>query len=281
MKNEYHAAEQYLASQDRDMLRKLRLVKDHSLLLKNTLDILDWEREKCAFIINNFQRLAIQLPLASAPTEFTEEIREWPFLSTFKNAAWPKSQQQMEAVCQSIEQLAHGVTHKQYYDPVVIDFERGVLNSSGKEYPLDDAVIEVDVDTSNPSATKLECFNLRRGNRLRATIYMCKIADYAQAYLKATDDDGKTYFFTLKQFSMLHLLREHYRAFDEKARVFKGSGAYCKPLEADTGKIIGTGAIDAEGDTKDAASSSTETGRRTYMFITFSGDGGWLYDTEC
>lgn len=208
MKKKFQAAENYLTAQAKEFGEKINFVKSHGKFFEKVMYPLENQKEKCCFIIENFQRSALQFPFPSLPEKKTVEAREWPCFLQFKNREQLMTQEKMEAICQSIVNDAYSDNPNIFSEYVIIDFEKGYFTWHEMTYLLNDAVVEIEIDSLNPLEGQKDCFEICLGDRLKGSIYMQDKDGFVQAFLKITGDDGKNDFFELKHFSMLYLLHE-------------------------------------------------------------------------
>lgn len=216
-KKKYQAAEQYLTGQDKEMIKKFEFLKTQGTLLRKALASIEWQTKWTQYIINCFERSAIQFPIKGSSDETTGEAREWASLSNLKGIKQLLTQEQMKAICQSIADGMHANKSYNLPDSVIIHFEDGTLEWHEMMYMLDDSVIEIEFFSLDPVESRLESFIHRFKDKIKGTIYIGDDHGSPRAILKATDDDGSDYFFELSHFSMLYLLDRDNKALDKEA----------------------------------------------------------------
>lgn len=203
MKKKFQAAENYLTAQTKGFQEQIDFIKTHGKLFEVIMNSLEKQKENYKFIIEVFQRLAVQLskfyPDTASLKENVEQVHEWACLPLIKNIKQGMTQEQMEAICKSIHEDA-------YDDPyVIIEFDEGDFIWDERLILLNHAVVEIEIYSDDPLGGRSDCLDLRLGSRMNATIYMHDKDGWAQAFLKATGDDGKDYYFELSRFAMLFL----------------------------------------------------------------------------
>lgn len=205
MKKKFQAAENYLTAQTKGFQEQLDFIKTQGAFFEKAMYPLERQREQCRFIIDNFKRSAMQLPFPALPEENAVEVREWPRLSSLKNTEQLLTQEKMETICKNIMNDAYSDDPNILFPYVIIEFEEGHVIWDEMLVPMNDAVIEIEILSVDPLGSRKDCFEIRFGDRLRGTIYMCDRNGSTIAFLKATGDDGKDYYFELEHFSMLFL----------------------------------------------------------------------------
>lgn len=202
----------YTAAQDKAAREKLDLVKEKSLIIEEDLRSLEVGKNRSNFILSCFKRVLTFFPTTPPKDSDVEELREWPGLSSLKEADQPMTQEQMEKLWQSTEEYieTYDIDYTEY---IFIDFERGTFEYMGSTYSLLEAFIEIAPVSNDPLKGTDECFNLHANNHLRGTVYLVDKWDRGRpvlGLLKTVDDEGKIFFVELKHFSvMTHAIRNN------------------------------------------------------------------------
>lgn len=262
MKKKFQAAENYLTAQTKGFQEQIEFIKTHGKLFEVIMSSLEKQKENYKFIIEVFQRLAVQLskfyPDTASLKENVEQVHEWASLPLIKNIKQDMTQEQMKAICKSIYEDAHSDDPNVLPEYVIIEFDKGYFTWDDGLIDLNHAVVEIEIASVDPLERRSDCFDLRFGNRMNATVYIHKKDGWAQAFLEATDEDGKDFYFQLSRFAMLFLQLDDPE--DENEELDRTNG--------DTGHI------------EDTAPEDSSEGRNVGMFTLFSESNNLLFTTE-
>lgn len=189
------------ATQVNAFKEKLELIKRKSIFIGEVMRSLEVQRDRSNFILDSFKRALLAFP-TSVKVDAPEELHEWPRLSSLKDADQPMTQEKMEELWQSIEQL---IDRKDIDDYAIIDFEKGRFVWNGISLSFLDAVIEIKPASIDPLKSSCESFDLHSSNHLKGLVYLWDNGGTVQGLLKAIDDSGKNWFFELEHFLMMNL----------------------------------------------------------------------------
>lgn len=194
-----------VATQANAFKEKLELIKKKSIFIEEVMKSLEVQRDRSNFILDSFKRALLSFP-TSVKASGPEELREWPSLSSLKEADQPMTQEEMEELWQSIEQL---IDRKDIDDYAIIDFEKGCFVWNGISLSFLDAVIEIKPVSIDPLKSSCESFVLHSNNHLKGFVYLWDSDETVQGLLKAVDERGKNWFFELEHFVMMNLTLTH------------------------------------------------------------------------
>lgn len=285
-KNEHQETERYIGGFDKEMKEKLEFVKTQSTFLKKVLAQLERQKEWSQFIIRSFERSAMMLQTKASPEEGVSEAREWPYLSQLKEAEQLLTQEEMRAICQSIAEDSSFDNCVISPEGVIIDFEDESITWHDLIFLLDESVIDFEVFSRDPLGSISQSFNRRVGDRIKATVYIHikKENNLAEAFLKATGDDGKDYFFELSCFSMLFPLdrtrkdMEEYGCEDVKEEA-DGKDTKTNPAEIPDAGAVGAGSTDSTASAANGDSDADTEKGKVGMFILFSREYRMMFVT--
>jgi hypothetical protein len=206
-------AEQYLLSQQEAWTKRLDFIKSQGEFFKKVLEPLDLWRQIYSLILSEFYQMASDLKSyyenKGKPKRAPESLREWPKLSAVMSIEQRRTQEELK---KDLDSLLYDYEDGQLdIELTIVNFKDGVIVVNDALNYLSHAVINVGIESS-----VVETFSLRFGDRLDATIYLHNMYGSPQALLKAKVADGKDYYFELKHFSILTLLDENNRIYDEE-----------------------------------------------------------------
>lgn len=193
----------------KEFSKRLELVKEKCLLMAGMIE--DWDREfglgkdRSQFILDCFKKGLMLFPTIPVKANNPEELREWPRLSSLKEADQPMTQEQMKGLWQSIEERieTYGIDEDQY---IFIDFEKGTFVLDGTTVSFLDASIDIAPVSNHPLKGTYESFDLLGDKHLRGAAYLVDQWDEDMptwGLLKTVDEDGKDLFIELRHFSMI------------------------------------------------------------------------------
>lgn len=262
MKKKNQAAENYLTAQTKRAQEQIEFMETHGKLFETIMSSHKKQKKNYRFIIEVFQQLAVQLskfyPDTASLKENVEQVHEWGALPLIKNIKQDMTQEQMKAVCKSIYERSRSDNPNVLPEYVIIEFDKGYFTWDDGLIDLNHAVVEIEIATVDPLERRSDCFDLRFGARMNATIYIHERGGRAQAFLKATGDDGNDYYFELSHFAMLFLQLDEPE--DENEELDRTNG--------DTGHI------------EDTAPEDSSEGRDVGMFTLFSRSNDLLFTTR-
>lgn len=193
----------------KEFSKRLELVKEKGSFMAGMIE--DWDREfglgkeRSQFIFDCFKKGLMLFPTIPVKANNPVELREWPRLSSLKEADQPMTQEQMGELWKSLEERieTYGIDEDQY---IFIDFEKGTFVLDGTTVSFLDASIDIAPVSNDPLKGTYESFDLLANNHLRGAVYLVDQwgADMPmRGLLKTVDEEGKDLFIELRHFSMI------------------------------------------------------------------------------
>ena len=197
----------YLVSQDKEFQRRMDFTKSQGRFFEKVLRPIEDQIQRCRFIVDNFYRTAVELSNLykkdAPPKEASQEVCEWPKLSSLRSLKQPLTPDQMRYVCNAIQSNTisdiNAIPKHKY---TVIDFKEGSQTWDDQVFTLNNMTLGIKV----LGGGVFESFDLSKDRRLDAAVYIRSEERRAEAFLRAKGIDGKEYYFELEEFSMLYRL---------------------------------------------------------------------------
>ena len=157
-------------------------------------------------IYNNCTMFLNQRP-SKSKQKSTKPSKHWPGLESLLTIEQDRRQDEMKERCDLIFHLA-----RNFDGCTVIYFDSPEQSWSEMTMGIGNATVSIEFlasrykipETFNLSILGPRCYDLSQGDKIKAELYIGSVPGYIpEAYLMATDADGKEHYFELKAFHML------------------------------------------------------------------------------